>query len=207
MEISLRRYTELPFVIDFLQTKELVLLNPSTWNDKNDTYFIEQYAKTKSVTSTAALCLTECNETYHHWSVFSNGTSGVCIIFNKEKLIDALKDVSNLRAESVEYKTIKNLEKNPPNINDLPFLKRIAFKDESEFRLFWECDKTNENTFKVKIPISAIEKIVLSPWLPRTVAKNVKNALRLIPECNSIVVTQSLLIEHEKWKQLANSNA
>ncbi len=30
MEQSLRRYTELPYLIDYLQTKELVLLNPAT---------------------------------------------------------------------------------------------------------------------------------------------------------------------------------
>lgn len=44
MEPSLRRYTELPHLIDFHQTKELALLNPALWDDRNDSYYIEQFA-------------------------------------------------------------------------------------------------------------------------------------------------------------------
>ena len=41
----LRRYTELPFLIDFLETKEITLLNPSAWDDRNDSYYLQQYAE------------------------------------------------------------------------------------------------------------------------------------------------------------------
>ena len=45
MKTFLRRYTELPFVVDFLQTKTLTLLRPISWDDKNDAYYINQYAE------------------------------------------------------------------------------------------------------------------------------------------------------------------
>ena len=36
----------------------------------------------------------------------------------------------------VQYRTIKSLREQPPAEADLPFLKRHAFRDEKEFRLF-----------------------------------------------------------------------
>ena len=41
----LRRYTELPFLVDFLHTKQLTLLRPINWDDTNDAYYINQYAQ------------------------------------------------------------------------------------------------------------------------------------------------------------------
>ncbi|CDT85981.1 conserved hypothetical protein [Vibrio coralliirubri] len=207
MEHSLRRYTELPFVIDYLQTKQLVLLDPSTWDDKNDSYFIKQYAKEKNALSTAALCLTECHETYHHWSIFSNGTSGVCIEFNKEKFNNNIVGIENLKAKRVDYKAINILKTCPPTVDDLPFLKRYAFNAENEFRLFWESEEPNHSIFKVSMPLSAIERIILSPWLPPSVAEHVKCTLKSISGCSDIRIHRSTLVENEDWKKLSHINA
>ena len=106
METSLRRYTELPYLIDYLQTKELALLNPASWDDRNDSYYIEQFAQTNGLSSTYALCLAEASETYHHWKVFSHGGSGACIEFDRALLTFAASKIPNLRAEEVKYKTI-----------------------------------------------------------------------------------------------------
>lgn len=45
--------------------------------------------------------------------------------------------ISGLRAENVKYKTIASLREFAPSQADLPFLKRYAFSDEKEFRLFY----------------------------------------------------------------------
>jgi len=204
MEKTLRRYTELPFVIDFLQTKELVLLSPSTWDDKNDSFFIEKYAEKKGVLSTSALCLTDCYETYHHWRIFSSGSSGVCIEFNKENFIKNTALVPDLRTEPVKYYSIKDLEGLYPEDNDLPFLKRYAFKDENEFRLFRESSKPNNDVFRFKMPVSAIQRIILSPWLPPAVSDHIKETLKSIPGCTSIPIYRSSLVENEQWKKIAS---
>jgi len=203
---SLRRYTELPFVIEYLQTKKLVLLDPSSWDDKNDSYFIKQYMKDKKSLSTAALCLTECKETYHHWSIFSNGTSGVCIEFNKDEFNKNIEGIDNLRAEKVRYKTISALRSSPPCSDELPFLKRIAFDSESEFRLFWDSKEPNRSIFKINMPLSVIQRIILSPWLPKSVAEYVKCTLKSIPECADIPIHSSTLVENEDWKKLSHIN-
>ena len=133
---TLRRYTELPYLIDYLQSGELALLNPKAWDDRNDSFYIEEYARARELEGIYALCLAEAFETYHHWRVFSNGSGGVCIEFDKDKLIAEVADVPGLRAETVQYRTIKALREQPVAESDLPFLKRHAFRDEKEFRLF-----------------------------------------------------------------------
>ncbi|MGY3961581.1 DUF2971 domain-containing protein [Aeromonas popoffii] len=198
-----RRYTELPFLIDYLTTKELVLLNPTLWDDRNDSYYIEQYVTRKSLHGFAALCLTEAPETYHHWKVFSSGSSGVCIEFLKEKLEDHASKCKQLRAESVEYCTIQQLRDDPLDEDELPFIKRYAFQDEKEFRLFWGSKTTSAKIYRLNVPLIAINRIILSPWLPMEVVEHVKATLKSIPGCKSLKIYKSSLVENDQWKSFA----
>jgi len=207
MESSLRRYTELPYLIDFLQSKELVLLNPASWDDRNDSYYIEQFARAKSLLSTYALCLAEAPETYHHWRVFSHGSGGTCIEFDKSRLVTAANVIQGLRAEEVRYKTLEELRRCPPSQSDLPFLKRYAFSDEKEFRLFYGTTTKGAPTFRVPMPIEAVKRITLSPWLPDSVVNHVKKTLKTIEGCNSLKIYRSTLVENEDWKKFAGNGA
>ena len=203
METSLRRYTELPYLIDYLQTKELALLNPASWDDRNDSYYIEQFAQTNGLSSTYALCLAEASETYHHWKVFSHGGSGACIAFDRALLTFAASKIPNLRAEEVKYKTIDSLRESAPSRSDLPFLKRYAFSDEKEFRLFYGTTKKGPPVFRLPVPLTAIKRITLSPWLPASVVDHVKSTLKAIEGCESLKIYKSTLIENENWKKFA----
>ena len=203
----LRRYTELPYLLDLLQTKELALLNPASWDDRNDSYYIEQYARVKGIVSTYALCLAQAAETYHHWRVFSHGSGGACIVFDKDKLLRKVGKVKDLRAEDVQYRTISQLRSTAPKTEDLPFLKRYAYIDEQEFRLFLGLKKKGEATFRFPISLSAIDRIILSPWLPKAVLKNVKTTLKSIDGCSSIRIYRSTLVENKNWKRFAGKGA
>ncbi len=203
----LRRYTEMPYVVDLLQTKEIVLVNPSSWDDRNDSYYIEQYARAKGLSSTYALCLAQAPETYHHWRVFSHGSGGVCVVFDKDNLLRSTSKVTGLRAEEVQYKTILELESFGPKTKALPFLKRAAYSDEKEFRLFLGIKKKGPMTYRFPISIEAIDRIILSPWLPQAVFETVKRTLKSIKECGSIRIHRSLLIENEKWKSFASNGS
>lgn len=207
MESSLRRYTELPYLIDFLQTKELTLLNPALWDDRNDSYYIEQFARANGLLSTYALCLAEASETYHHWKVFSHGGSGACIEFDKAQLISAAIVIPGLRAEEVKYKTIDSLRECAPSQSDLPFLKRYAFSDEKEFRLFYGSAKKGPSVFRMQVPLKAIKRITLSPWLPTSVVNHVKSTLKSIDGCKSLRIYKSTLVENENWKKFALNGA
>ncbi|MDH4555747.1 DUF2971 domain-containing protein [Pseudomonas sp. BN417] len=205
MEQSLRRYTELPYLIDYLQTKDLVLLNPATWDDRNDSYYIEQYARANGYQSTYALCLADASETYHHWRVFSHGGSGVCIEFDRDKLLSAVRAIPGLRAEEVKYKTIEALRSFAPLQDDLPFLKRHAFVDEREFRLFYGSQKKGAPVMRIPVPLSSIRRITLSPWLSGSVVDHVKQTLKAIKGCGSLKIYKSTLVENENWKKFAGS--
>jgi hypothetical protein len=203
MREFLRRYTELPYALDYLRTKELALLSPKTWDDKNDSYYLEAYARTKGLSSVYALCLTEANETYHHWKVFSSGSSGICIVFKKESLLEWVKAVSSVRIESVKYRTIGQCREFRPELEDLPFLKREAFKDELEFRLFATPANHKPGPFRVHLPFAAIDRIMINPWLPKSVADHVKATIKGLAGCKTLKVYRSTLIENESWKKFA----
>ncbi|MBK8015244.1 MAG: DUF2971 domain-containing protein [Betaproteobacteria bacterium] len=201
MEIVLRRYTELPYVVDLLQTKEMVLVSPAAWDDRNDSYYIEQYARREEMASTYALCLAEASETYHHWKVFSHGCGGACIVFKRDKLMQYVRKVDGLRAEPVQYRTIKDLRAARPTVSELPFLKRAVFADEKEFRLFLATKTKGQATHRFPIAIAVVEKITLSPWLPKEVVAAVRTTLQSIEGCRNLLVGRSTLVENEVWKQ------
>lgn len=207
MKTSLRCYTELPYIIDFLQTKELALVSPASWDDQNDSYYIEQYAQLEGMVSVYALCLAEAPETYHHWRVFSHGSGGACIEFDKDLLLKSVQEVEGLRAEVVRYKTIDKLRSINPKKHELPFLKRYAFIDEKEFRLFIGLKKKGHPVFRCAVPLKAINRITLSPWLPKSVVNQVKKSLKAIEGCRSIKIYRSTLIENENWKKFAGNVA
>ena len=202
----LRRYTELPFLIDYLETKEIALLNPKSWDDRNDSYYLQQYGVTTGQSSIYSLCLTETNETYHHWRVFSHGASGVCIEFHKGIFIDHVGRIDGLRAEPVSYRTLDEMRSTPPKTEELPFLKRYAFGDEMEFRLFVARNDAKSSTFRVSIGLDAISRIMLSTWLPKEVAKQARSALRSIRGCGKLKIYRSTLVENEAWKSFARND-
>jgi hypothetical protein len=201
----LKRYTDLPFLFDYLRTKELALLSPRSWDDKNDSHYIEVYAQSKGCTGTYALCLTEATETYHHWKVFTSGASGVCLEFDKDALLSCATKVSGLRAEAVHYRTMGEIRKLDLKQEQLPFLKRKAFCDESEFRFFLANNDTSNSVIRFHVPASAIRRIMLSPWIPVAVANRVKESVQSMIGCKSIKISRSSLVDNEKWKEFATS--
>lgn len=67
------RYTQLPALFYMLSAKKLTLLDPNPWDDKNDSYFLEQYKSKRDLKTVLPLCFSMAPETYHHWSVFAEG--------------------------------------------------------------------------------------------------------------------------------------
>jgi len=106
----LLRHSDLPPLLHLLKTKKLTLLSPKSWDDRNDSYYIEVYRKKMELKSVLALCFTEASETYHHWRVFSPGSSGICLVFDKTILLSTLNGNSGIRSGKVIYKKIRSFE-------------------------------------------------------------------------------------------------
>lgn len=196
---ELLRYTELPALIHLLTHRALTLLDPMSWDDKNDSSFITLYREKCELKSVLALCFSKAPETYHHWRVFAPGSSGVRIQFDETLLRSAASRIPDLRFQEVEYLTIKQLRVQAVPKNKLPFLKRYPFQPEQEMRLLWESATEERRNLPVLIDLTAIVRITLSPWLHPSLVDDVKALIKRIDGCSSIKICQSTLISNDEW--------
>jgi hypothetical protein len=202
MNKFLRRYTNIPALIYLLRERKITLLDPASWNDKNVSHYMALYREKKSLKTVLALCFTQATETFHHWRVFADGSSGICIRFKRAELMKAVTRESGVRGKVVEYLKIEENRKRKLKTDDLPFLKRIAYEDESEFRVIYESKVARKNSLDIAIPRSSIDRIILSPWIPPALRDHVKSTIREIPRCHSLDIARSTLISNEQWKEL-----
>ena len=201
--LVLRRYTSLPSLLHLLRKREITLLSPEKWDDKNDAFFMSEFKKRKNLKSVLALCFTEAHETYHHWKVFTQGSEGVRITFKRDELLAAFDTTTNIRKGAVTYKLIRQLRKFRATVAQLPFLKRQPYKDEKEFRLVYADLGEGIDTKPFKIDLTCIQRITLNPWMPKPLADAVKATIHSIDRCGKIKVSRTTLLENEQWKKLA----
>lgn len=196
----LNHYTTLPFLIDILQEKHITLRSPETWEDRNDAYYLERYQQEMKLGSVQAICFSLSGETFHHWRVFSSGSSGVCISFDKDKLLNSLAGQGGFHHQPVVYRLVKTLTKNRPPVESWPFLKRNGFRHEEEYRIIFDNDTPDVPSKSIQIDLSSIRRITLSPWLPSSIAPAVIAAVKRIDGCASIKLRTSSLIENADWR-------
>jgi hypothetical protein len=194
------RYTDLPGLLTILQQSKLTLLDPASWDDKNDSYFLSLYKQAKKLTCLTALCFSDADETYHHWRVFASGSSGIRISFSRPRLYDALSKNRDIRHGKVEYSLITDLEHVPRDISDLPFLKRYPYENENEYRFIHESTTRDQSPVGIDLPLNTIRRVTLSPWMNKTVSDSVKETIWSIPSCGAIDVFRSTLIANDDWK-------
>lgn len=201
----LRRYSNLPSLVHLLTTKSLTLLDPESWDDRNDSLFMRLYKEKRQLDTLLAVCFSQETETYHHWSVFASGSSGVCISFNKEELLAELNEYEGIRGRHVSYIPLNELGHTSRKITNLPFMKRAPFKPESEYRVIFEEQGKPRSYVDIDIPLSCIDRVYLSPWIPRSVAESVKSALKGLDGAKDIEVVRSTLIENDRWAKFGKS--
>jgi hypothetical protein len=196
----LRRYTDLAALFYLLNKQSITLLDPQTWDDRNDSYYLRLYKKKRKLKSVLALCFTEHSERYHFWRVFGAGSSGVRIRFRRADLLEAVEEQSGLRYQTVEYVKLSRIGEVSVPVSEFPFVKRYGFQDEKEFRMIYESESEELSKLDVRIPLKCIDKIVLSPWLHPDLFSHVEEAIQSIKGCDSVRIVHSSLIDNEKWK-------
>lgn len=201
----LRRYMDLPSLFYLLAKRRLTLVDPRSWDDANDSHYMELYRRAGNFASVLAACFTQASEKYHHWRVFAGTPAGVCVTFKRSALLNAVRDVRELRAGAVSYLKLSEMRERNRTIAELPFLKRLPFQDEREFRMVWHSESDRIQAFDVEIPLSAIERITLSPWLQEPLADHVKFMIRQIEDCAPIRTTRSTLVANAEWKNLGEA--
>jgi hypothetical protein len=201
----LHRYTDLPALLYLLQRRKLTMLNPDSWDDKNDSYFLLLYKYARQLSCLDALCFTETDETYHHWRVFAGGAGGIRVTFKRSSLIETVSCVPEIRSCKVEYKLLSDIKGQRPEIAQLPFLKRYPYGAEDEYRLIYESRTAPQAPVDIDLPLNTIRRVTLSPWMNARVASAVKEILRSIPGCTKLSITHSTLIGNDDWMAYGNA--
>lgn len=201
----LRRYTQLPSLLYMLSKQVLTLLDPNSWDDKNDSYFLEQYKKKYNLATVLALCFSKTQETYHHWSIFANGSAGVCVQFKRDILIKAIHEKAGVQYGEVRYPTLSTLGKRRLKAEKLPFTKRHPYMHESEWRIVYVSEMDSKLAHDISIPINSIDRIILSPWLPKAHMAHVKDTVLAIRNCANLKIVRSTLISNERWKRMGEN--
>jgi hypothetical protein len=198
-DVHFFRYTDLPSLVHILKNKQLTLLNPLTWDDKNDSTFVTLYREKSKLKSVLALCFTRASETYHHWRIFAPSSAGVRITFSEQALRESVSDVPGLQLKEVDYVKLEDIRRTTPTLSQLPFLKRFPYQHENEVRLLWQSRTEERDSFPVQIDLHAIRQITLSPWLHPSLTESVKSLLKEIEGCASLTVHRTTLINNSEW--------
>lgn len=201
----LRKYCDLPALLYLLETKSITFLDPAQWDDKNDSFFMQLYKEHLKLKSLLAICFSQETETYHHWSVFAQGSSGVCISFKKNPLLEIFKDYADVRVGEVSYLPLNSLKSHDCDVKDLPFMKRAPYAPEGELRAIYEDRDDNLPYLNIKIALSCIDRITLSPWMPKNVADSVKKTIRRVPGADKIAITRSTLVQNDTWAKFGRA--
>lgn len=194
----LNRYTTLPVLLDLLMRKKIVLLDPSTWEDRNDAQIILEYKRRKGISNLFAICFGIGDETIHHWKAYADGVSGCCIEFDEKKLLKCFNGIPEIRIGDVVYKKISEIKNNTIAVNDIPFIKRHAYRCESEFRILWE-GETQLPAIEIDIDLNSINKITLSQKMPKPIHSSIKELLKSEIKNPSSRINSSTLYENDVW--------
>jgi len=115
----------------------------------------------KGLKCVLALCLTEARETFHHWKVFADGTAGVSLHFYKDKLIEDLKKNKRVKGRKVKYMMVDELVNKKPQVGVLPFVKRLPYEDEKEYRFIYNSPDENLPFLDLPFDKNSLEKVAL----------------------------------------------
>lgn len=203
---AFRRYTNLAAAIHLLQTREITLLDPASWDDKNDAHFMQEYKAIRGFANVFAICFAETQETYHHWRVFSAGVDGVCVEFDKDRILSAFDGDPAIRKGPVSYRLLDTLRKRDEiDVEELPFLKRKPYEPECEYRVVYaEKDADPKAAQSFPIELGWIRRITLSPWMHESLRRSVATTLRAIPGCAALKVARSTLVGNREWQALTD---
>lgn len=195
---KINRYTTLPVLLDMLKRKRLVLLDPASWDDKNDSAIMAEYKKRKNVEKLFALCCSQGDETIHHWRTFADGISGCCIEFSGPKLLELLGKIEGVRYSPVVYRKLKDLKEGAIEIGSIPFTKRWPYRCEEEFRIIWEGSNEKE-CFEIDLDLSIINRITISQRMPDPVYSTIRMYLKGAFPNPDKKISRSTLYQNDVW--------
>jgi hypothetical protein len=198
--VRLLKYTSLAVAIDLLRNKRLALVDPRSWVDRNDIAYLQEYKRRKALKSLVLTCFTTKPERFHHWKSFADGTDGVCIHFRVKPLIEAVARDAGFRSGLVAYRDNTAEDNWTPKTTEIPFLKRLAFSDEGEYRILFEDKDVIRETKDLALELNCVSRIVVSPRLAKGLFPAVKEQLASIAPDARLQIAQSSILDSTRWR-------
>lgn len=163
---------------------------------------MDLYRNHVNAESVLALCCTMATETYHHWRVFTAGIEGVCIEFELEPLAKTVAAIENVKSGPVNYRKIDELKAmSTSDLESLPFIKRLGYKDEKEWRIVAKSNHGTKEFIDIPIELSWINRIILNPWMPPPLVTNIRGIIKSLPDCSKLSVVTTGLTNSRLWKE------
>lgn len=196
---TLRRYTNIDELVDFLQNNRIILRGPSRWEDKNDICLLSRFVIENRCKSVLIKCFSKAEETYLMWKAhqFDDGIR-VCIEFDDTRLLEMIHS-NDVRIGSVDYKTIEQFRTGVFQLSQLPFIKRYPYRGENEFRIIYL--SREKRAFERAFPIgkNCITKVIINPWIKDDDFIIQKNMIKNIPGCRELKVIKSKVLSSPSW--------
>ncbi len=159
----LKKYTKIEYLHEILETKQLHLGDPASWDDQNDWEAIRLYSTRLDGFDIRATCLTQASDRFHFWHIFGERECGVCLWFEQDALVSDIEKDASLIADVVRYPNNKRLRET--TLEKVPFTKREQYRDELEFRILRIASPSGIAPEKFKFSAPSLRKIYLNPWL------------------------------------------
>lgn len=201
---EIRRYTDVLSVLDMLRNSRITLLRPARWTDQNDIQALDLYAKARGYGAVLAFCMTEAEETYHHWQVFAGHGFGACVVFDRKPFITAMKENPSLLCGPVQYRKWADIEKMAPlESSTIPFLKREVFEAEREYRLIaGQPELISSESLPIGIDLNWIKRVIFSAATPRPLLDTVSEIIKTFDGCEMLTLRHSRLTDNRKWREV-----
>ncbi|WP_324781036.1 DUF2971 domain-containing protein [Thiobacillus sedimenti] len=189
---SLYRILGFDRLVDLFESKQLYFSHPSAWEDP-----CEKLLEHRLSPNIFAQCWCKSGVSDAMWRIYSPNQLGVRIRTNKQKLREQLKASGmDFRLKDVKYKRESELNYEIEAIADelaqsfrlsvafdSLFMKRLAFKHESEVRvaIYKQGADTNETSLGIRVPIDPfvlIESVLIDPRAPDPYVRAYKHFLK-----------------------------
>ena len=198
------KYMDLLDLFDLLKNKRLILRDPKYWEDRNDYFLIQQYLENKKIVNLFATCFTSQVDAYHFWKIYTSKANGVCVKFKTRELFNAInldKFPNNFRFDSVKYRTLKDVTQSLVDINEYPFIKRLAFNAEQDARLIYEESKVALPYRLLKIDLESIKEIIVGPSVRDEYVNDCVATISSLIDGDNVKIRKSTILQSAAWQR------
>ena len=196
----LKHYTNVDALFKIL-SDGFLFSDGQKWEDKNDSFDIQQYAiyLNKHV---LVLCFCDGDGNIYHWNSLGwkdkknkNSNIKCSIVLNKEEMLQYIRTLgSDYEHHNVIY--CHNADVSMKNVSEVPYLKRMEFAVEKEYRIVYKGTHSN-------VLLPCIQRYVTKIVIGRCESSDfdmIRNKLNSDYGIPLDIIRQNKLLDSQEWR-------